>query len=128
MALAPTGSRIAAVLQHFPPVNFAFAYGSGVHHQPGLYDAAEPTHASSEVSSSLTHAEQARVATGSHASTSSTKDLSRTVQSGIASSSARAKGPMLDFIFAVTDAHDWHKQVRDRGGDARVVLWARACP
>ena len=29
--------ELAAVLQHFPPVAHAFAYGSGVFRQPGLY-------------------------------------------------------------------------------------------
>ena len=29
--------RLKHFLKHFPPVNHAFAYGSGVMHQPGLY-------------------------------------------------------------------------------------------
>lgn len=29
------------LLQHFPPVTYGFAYGSGVFHQEGLYSAEE---------------------------------------------------------------------------------------
>jgi len=37
-AEAPKGQpELAAVLQQFPPVAHAFAYGSGVFRQPGLY-------------------------------------------------------------------------------------------
>lgn len=32
--------QLGTVLHDLPPVQFAFAYGSGVFHQPGLYDRA----------------------------------------------------------------------------------------
>mmetsp|Transcript_11264 Transcript_11264/g.24264 ORF Transcript_11264/g.24264 Transcript_11264/m.24264 type:complete len:394 (-) Transcript_11264:610-1791(-) len=64
---------LSSLLKHFPPVRHAFAYGSGVLHQPGLYN--------QDVSTS----------------TSASKNID-------------AKGPMIDFIFAVEDSMQWHKQ------------------
>mmetsp|Transcript_31179 Transcript_31179/g.92999 ORF Transcript_31179/g.92999 Transcript_31179/m.92999 type:complete len:100 (+) Transcript_31179:257-556(+) len=60
-------ARLSQLVQrHFPPVAFAFAYGSGVMHQPGLYT----------------------------------------------SGSSGDGQPMVDMIFAVEGAREWHKQVR----------------
>ncbi len=36
-------SNLTPLLRHFPAVIHAFAYGSGVMHQPGLYDAQMPS-------------------------------------------------------------------------------------
>lgn len=58
--------ELEAVLEQFPPVEAAFAYGSGVFTQPKLYDA-------------------------------SSQDR-----------------PMLDFVFVVECAQDWHLEVRFR--------------
>ncbi|KAL4434161.1 hypothetical protein ABPG75_000602 [Micractinium tetrahymenae] len=68
------------VLASFPPVQHAFAYGSGVFKQPGLYDG--HPEASAEGSAAAADA----VASGS------------------------GDRPMLDFIFAVDDPVAWHTE------------------
>jgi hypothetical protein len=40
-ASQPGNPALDTVLKHFPAVDYAFAYGSGAHHQPGLYDTAK---------------------------------------------------------------------------------------
>jgi hypothetical protein len=74
--------RLSQLLQrHFPPVAHAFAYGSGVMHQPGLYADAHGGSSSSSGS-------------GTGASTSG--------------ASGTRSGPMVDLIFAVDDVRQWH--------------------
>ena len=74
-----------SILRHFPPVNYALAYGSAVLRQPGLYAAAADPDDTS-----------ARAQSGAYASTSL---------------GAHGGGPMLDFIFAVQDPVEWHSRV-----------------
>lgn len=38
MAALQAPKHLTAILRHLPPVQYAFAYGSGVMHQPGLYE------------------------------------------------------------------------------------------
>ncbi|PNH10220.1 Mitochondrial translocator assembly and maintenance protein 41, partial [Tetrabaena socialis] len=96
--------RLAGIVKHFPPVTYAFAYGSGAFNQPGLYDASEPLHSPSGVPSVGSEAaSDARQASGAGASTSAAAP-------GSGSTSSDSK-PMMDFIFAVHDAHKWHEQV-----------------
>ena len=91
--LGVAGARLACVMQNlssvldsFPPVRHALAYGSGVFAQPGLYDAL------------LTDGDAA--AAGSSGTTPPA-----------AASSSSADKPMLDFIFAVNDPVAWHTEV-----------------
>lgn len=67
---------LRGVLDQFPPVEAAFAYGSGVFKQPKLYDA-------------------------------NSQDK-----------------PMLDFVFVVEHAHDWHLEVRNQrtNGTCHAIL------
>lgn len=70
---------VSLVEQHFPPIAYGFAYGSGVFHQPDLYT---PEH---------TPAAVAWPAPTSNSSSSS------------------SSGPMIDFIFVVDDPEGWHE-------------------
>ncbi|GFR42538.1 hypothetical protein Agub_g3444, partial [Astrephomene gubernaculifera] len=90
---SPASPRLATILQHFPPVTYAFAYGSGAHYQPGLYD----------VTGKDPLADNSTMA-------SETSANSRSPSSSNGTNSSRSKGPVLDFIFAVKDAHQWHEQ------------------
>ncbi|KAG2501264.1 hypothetical protein HYH03_001071 [Edaphochlamys debaryana] len=119
----PAVARLASVLQHFPPVTSAFAYGSGVHHQPGLYDSgsegAQPSSAQADDPSRL--ASSASASTSSSSSTTSSETaLQKSFPSGTTwrpsssnalagSASGSRKGPILDFIFAVHDEQKWHE-------------------
>ncbi len=97
MATVPAAQlqRLAGVLAAFPAVRHAFAYGSGVLPQPGLYDSEGAGHA-------------ARDAAGAaHGAPSPSVPPS-------AASPSAAKGPMLDFIFAVDDPREWHAQASSR--------------
>uniref|UniRef100_A0A7R9YWQ8 Phosphatidate cytidylyltransferase, mitochondrial n=1 Tax=Chlamydomonas euryale TaxID=1486919 RepID=A0A7R9YWQ8_9CHLO len=74
-------ARLSQLVQrHFPPVAFAFAYGSGVMHQPGLYT----------------------------------------------SGSSGDGQPMVDMIFAVEGAREWHKQ--NMGHNASHYSWVAQAP
>ena len=70
-----------SVLDSFPPVQHAFAYGSGVFEQPGLYDAP------------------------------AAEGLAEAAAGGAAAAAPAADQPMLDFIFAVDDPVAWHEEV-----------------
>lgn len=87
-----------SVLNGFPPVQHAFAYGSGVFKQPGLYDA-------------MPEAGQLSAEPAGGAAAAADP----------ASSSGAADQPMLDFIFAVEDPVAWHTEV----GSA-ACLWTRS--
>ena len=75
---------LPSVLDSFPPVQHAFAYGSGVFKQPGLYEAPAA-------------AEEVAAAGGG---------------GGGGAAARAADQPMLDFIFAVDDPVAWHEEVR----------------
>jgi hypothetical protein len=67
MSVGPgVAKQLRGVLEDFPHVQHAFAYGSGVIVQPDLYD------------------------------------------------KSSTNKPMLDFIFAVDNPHEWHAQVRSK--------------
>lgn len=88
-----------SVLRDFPAVDHAFAYGSGVFTQPGLYEAP-------------------RDGAGGGESTSGV--------SGGSSAGAQADRPMLDFIFAVEDPVAWHEEVRCNAAAAALTCaWPR---
>ena len=76
--------ELLSILASFPPVQHAFAYGSGVFKQPGLYDA---------------EAGAAAAPAGAPAAAAA------------AASSSGGGKPMLDFIFAVDDPVAWHAEV-----------------
>mgnify|MGYP001050917210 CR=1 FL=1 len=76
----------SAVLSHFPPVDFAFSYGSAV--KPQLRSDGSPL-----------------VSTAS-------KSTSSAASSG--SSSAATAGKMMDFVFAVRDPVAWHAATLER--------------
>eukprot|EP00983_Pelagomonas_calceolata_P006482 212935-Pelagomonas_calceolata.AAC.2 len=78
-----TASALRAVLNHLPPVQHAFAYGSGVLHQPGLY---MPERGESAIKETCEQAPQPTIPS--------------------------SKGPMIDFFLAVDDPLKWHTQVR----------------
>mmetsp|Transcript_32001 Transcript_32001/g.83333 ORF Transcript_32001/g.83333 Transcript_32001/m.83333 type:complete len:453 (-) Transcript_32001:97-1455(-) len=76
-----TASALRAVLNHLPPVQHAFAYGSGVLHQPGLY---MPERGESAIKETCEQAPQPTIPS--------------------------SKGPMIDFFLAVDDPLKWHTQ------------------
>lgn len=76
--------HLASVLTHFPKVQHAVAYGSGVHVQPGLYEDASPAKDGSQPAGP--------------------------VQEVVKSPSSSR--PMIDHIFAVQDPESWHAEVR----------------
>jgi hypothetical protein len=108
-------ARLVSVLRHFPPVTYAFAYGSGAHHQPGLYESSE----TQEEASIEPHSDGLRRDAGGEASTTQfsvndtqSKDTFSSTSSTVALSGSRGRGgPVIDYIFAVKDAHVWHTQV-----------------
>lgn len=121
-AARQAGPALTRVLAHFPEVSYAFAYGSGAHHQPGLYDATEPLHSPSEAQSTSGDERTERPGTG----LASTRTAP--TPGAAAGGKAQGKGPVLDFVFAVQDAHKWHEEV---GRQDCCSAWGRrerACP
>ncbi|GLC41188.1 hypothetical protein PLESTB_001528800 [Pleodorina starrii] len=117
-------SRLVSVLQNFPPVTYAFAYGSGAHHQPGLYE----NETSRPLPSDASLSEGPRADAGPEASSSSRRDMTNNKSSAIqkinlgkmpslGAVGGRSRGPVIDFIFAVEDAHEWHQQNLARNPD-----------
>lgn len=88
--------RLRSILGVFPRVEYAFAYGSGVHYQPGLYAAHDVLHSTQPDTSPISKLGLAKKAQACSAQ--------RMEASG-------GQGPVLDFIFAVQDAQEWHGQV-----------------
>eukprot|EP00798_Chlamydomonas_sp_ICE-L_P032130 gene32130-16653_t len=76
-AVKAAAVQLSSVLQHFPPIQHAFAYGSGVKRQPGLYD---------------------------------NDDGSTSLPQTATSSQDTSQAPMIDLIFAVDNAKEWHEQ------------------
>lgn len=109
-SLAPHAQRLASVLQHLPAVQHAFAYGSGVMHQPGLYSSGD------QAGSAQGAAQQQQGEARQHASSFS------------GSVSSARKGPMVDYILAVQDPEAWHEQVGTPGEGASWVQGQRADP
>ncbi|GLI63963.1 hypothetical protein VaNZ11_007130 [Volvox africanus] len=113
---APAALRMGSVLQQFPPVAYAFAYGSGAHYQPGLYDNVR----SEKSTSTASHLERVRHDASTEPSVRPRQDctLSNCETSTSASSNTlsfdafrrRGQVPVIDFIFTVKDAHEWHQQ------------------
>lgn len=76
--------HLASVLTHFPKVQHAVAYGSGVHLQPGLYEDASPEKDGSQPAGPVQEVVK----------------------------SPNGSRPMIDHIFAVQDPESWHAEVR----------------
>ncbi|GIL94530.1 hypothetical protein Vretimale_762, partial [Volvox reticuliferus] len=120
---APAALRLVPVLQQFPPVAYAFAYGSGAHNQPGLYDSPGSGTSSSTASQSERVRLDASNQSGAHSQqgcaiekrNTSTRASSNTPS--FDAFSRRGRGPVIDFIFAVKDAHEWHQQNLSRNPD-----------
>ncbi|GIL45875.1 hypothetical protein Vafri_3005 [Volvox africanus] len=120
---APAALRLGSVLEQFPPVAYAFAYGSGAHYQPGLYDY-ERSETSSSTASQL---ERVRVDASTEPSVRPRQDCTpRNCETSTSASRntlsfdafrGRGQGPVIDFIFAVKDAHEWHQQNLSRNSD-----------
>lgn len=98
--------RLGSILATLPRVQYAFAYGSGVHHQPGLYDAPPQS-------------QQSTAAGGSGGAAAAGGG-------GAPASSGGGKQPMIDYILAVEDPESWHAQVRDMGAGAGTMGRASA--
>lgn len=113
--------QLSQLLRSFPPVVHAFAYGSGVMHQPGLYpETAGPTGntgtagttpatVSTPSATATPAARTSAQAPPSSMASSATTPTTSTTDSTAASASATHKGPMLDLVFAVPDARAWHR-------------------
>jgi hypothetical protein len=101
------------VLSHFPPVTYAFAYGSGAFHQPGLYRAGhnqgEPGGQGGRLSA-LTATPPLQEAVPSFIS--SRKEYVQTTSSAcnVALAGSPSAPQMLDLVFAVQDSHVWHTE------------------
>jgi hypothetical protein len=115
---AAASPALTRVLAHFPEVTYAFAYGSGAHHQPGLY-ATEPLHSPSSASSD----ESAARAESAAAARRAPKSLAPAPAGG----KGQGKGPVLDFIFAVEDAHKWHEEVKAAASGFRCRQKSLGC-
>ena len=107
--LAEAPPHLTAVLDSFPPVQHAFAYGSGVFSQPGLYGEHEGTDC---------------VAGGAAGASLEGSDSSRAAAAAAAAAVAGDR-PMLDFIFAVDDPVAWHTEVMGVPITASM-LWSRS--
>ncbi|KAG2448782.1 hypothetical protein HYH02_006134 [Chlamydomonas schloesseri] len=111
---ATASPALTRVLAHFPEVSYAFAYGSGAHHQPGLYDATEPLHSPSGTPSTSSDESAARAESGGAGAGARPARATLVAPAG---GKGSGKGPVLDFIFAVEDSHKWHEENLKRNQD-----------
>eukprot|EP00887_Chlorella_sp_A99_P001272 scaffold14.g1272.t1 len=105
----PHHDLLRDLLAAFPPVRWAFGYGSGVFKQPGLYGAAGLAGSSSA------------------AGTAAAAGAGATGAAGPAAGGGRGGDcPMLDFVFVVDDPEEWHAQARRRLGEQETGRTFRA--
>ena len=88
------------VAEHFPPITYGFAYGSGVFDQPDLPASGDNAGATTTTSTSSS--------TATSTSSNTMYSSSSSSRSSSSTNSNNRDRPMVDFIFVVDDPEEWH--------------------